>query len=153
MICGEIAMRPARSPRIDGHRREQHRRALDRQTRIGQAEAVDPVDLREEPDHLAERQDDADQEHADDEGVEPGIGAEGFPDLAIEDDDHEPAEHEEDQHPKEVDAGRGELERIDVARHEACLSNRIRSQYGIEAAGKHEVRRLRVESTRVVRVR
>ena len=59
------------------HRRQQRRAPLDREAGIGNAEIVDPGDLRIEPDHLAERQDDADQQHRADQRVEAGIGEEG----------------------------------------------------------------------------
>ena len=59
------------------HRRQQHRRALDREAGVGEAEAVDPVDLGEQPDDLPERQQDADQQHAEDQRIEAGIGQEG----------------------------------------------------------------------------
>ncbi len=55
------------------HRGQQRRAALDREAGIGDAEIVDPGHFRIEPDHLAERQDDADQEHRADQGVEPGL--------------------------------------------------------------------------------
>ena len=59
------------------HRRQQHRRPVDREAGIGEPEAVDPGDFGEQPDHLPERQQDADQQHADDQAVEAGIGHEG----------------------------------------------------------------------------
>ena len=58
------------------HRRQQRRVPLDREAGIGDAEIVDPGDLRIEPDHLAERQDGADQQHQPDQRVEAGIGEE-----------------------------------------------------------------------------
>ena len=74
--CAEIAMRPTRRAEDRRHRREQHRRAIDREAGIGEAEIVDPGDFRIEPDHLPERQDDADQQHAEDQPVQAGIGHE-----------------------------------------------------------------------------
>ena len=100
-----------------GHRREQHRRALDREAGIGQPEAVDPVDLRKQPDHLPERQQDADEQHADDQRVEPGIGEEGDPDLPVQHDDDQRAQDQEHQHPDQKDPGRRKLEWVDVLRH------------------------------------
>ena len=55
------------------HRREQHRRALDLDAGLGDAEGVDPADLREEAEDLPEGEDDADQQHGDDDRVEPGL--------------------------------------------------------------------------------
>ena len=81
------------------HRRQQHRRPLDREAGIGEPEAVDPGDLRKQPNHLAEGEQDADQEHADDQCIEPGIGEEGDPDLAVEDYHQERADDQEHQHP------------------------------------------------------
>ena len=106
MICDEIAMRPMRSPRMRRHRREQHRRALDREPRIGEPEAVDPVHLREQPDHLPERQRDADEEHADDQRIEARIGEERGPDLPVEHDHDERAQDQEHHHPDQKDPGR-----------------------------------------------
>ena len=117
MVCDEIAMRPMRSPQDRRHRRQQHRRPLDREAGIGEAEAVDPGDLGEQPDHLPERQHDADQQHADDQRVEAGIGEEGGPDLPVEDDDDQRAQDQEHQHPDQKDPGRGKLERVEVLRH------------------------------------
>ena len=85
------------------HWREQHRRALDRKAGIGEPEAVDPGDLGKQPQHLAEGEQDADQQHADDQGVEPGIGEECIFDLAIEDHHHQHADGEEDHHPHQED--------------------------------------------------
>ena len=100
-----------------GHRRQQHRRPLDRDARIGEPEAVDPGHLGKQPDHLPERQDDADQQHADDQRVERRVGLERDQDLRVDDDDDQAAQDQKDQHPHQKDAGRGNLERIDVSRH------------------------------------
>ena len=53
-----------------GHRGEQDRRPIDGEARIGEPEAVDPFDLRKQPDDLPEGQQDADQQHEDDHRVE-----------------------------------------------------------------------------------
>ena len=45
------------------HRGEEHRRALDLDAGLGDAEGVDPANLREEPQHLAEGEADADEQH------------------------------------------------------------------------------------------
>jgi hypothetical protein len=60
------------------HRREQHRRPLDLDAWLRHAEGVDPPNLGEQAQHLADGEHDADQEHRDDDAVEPGIG-EGRP--------------------------------------------------------------------------
>ena len=99
------------------HGREQHRRALDRDPRVREPEAVDPRDLGKEPDDLAERQQNADHQDADDERVERRIGAEGDPDLLVENDDDQAAKDQEHQHPEQKDPGRCELEGIEVFRH------------------------------------
>ena len=111
------------------HRRQQHRRALDREAGIGEPEAVDPVDLGEQPDHLPEREQDADQQHADDQRVEAGIGEEGRPDLLVEHDHDERAQDQEHQHPDQKNPGRGQLERIEVLRH--GLGQRVLSRLTI----------------------
>ena len=84
------------------HRREQHRRAFFRGAgRIGDAEIVDPGNFGIEPEHLAERIDNADQEHADDQRVKAGIGHEAVPDLLrlpIEDDGEQHGKDEKERH-------------------------------------------------------
>ena len=107
-------MRPTRSPRIAAigasstGGRSTARPGSARRKPLTQATSG------KQPQHLAERQHDADQQHADDQRVEAGIGEERGPDLAIEDDDEQGAEHEEDQHPDQKDPGRGNLERVDI---------------------------------------
>ena len=63
------------------HRRKQHR--------LGDfgagAEGIDPADLAEQPDDLQEGQQDADDQNAEDQPVEAGIGGEGRRDLAGQD--------------------------------------------------------------------
>src|SRR5205807_9539203 len=54
-----------------------------------------PIYLRIEPDHLAKRQDGADQQHRDDQGVEAGIGEKGRDDLLVEHHRYEAAQHQE----------------------------------------------------------
>ena len=66
-------MRPMRSPENRRHRGEQHRRALDREPRVGEPEAVHPVDLREQPDHLPEGERDADQSTPMMRALRPGL--------------------------------------------------------------------------------
>ena len=103
------------------HRRQQHRRPLDREAGIGEAEIVDPGDFRIQPDHLAERQHDADEQHADDQRVEARIGHERHLDLLVQHEGDQPAEHDEHQHPQQEDAGRGQFERIEFFCHELAM--------------------------------
>ena len=101
----------------DRHGRKQHRRALDGKSWIGKAEAVYPIDFREEPNDLPERERNPDAEHADDERIEAGIGEECRPDLPVQHDHHESAQDEEYQHPDEKNPGRGKLKWINFVRH------------------------------------
>ncbi len=102
-----------------GHRRQQHRRALDREARVGEAETVHPVDFRKQPDDLPEGQQDADEQNAEDQGIKAGIGEERRPDLLVEHDDDERAQDQEHHHPDEKNPGRRKLERVEFLRHRA----------------------------------
>ena len=93
-----------------GDRREQRRLARYRKARIGAAETVDPGDFRKQPDDAMERQDDADDENADDQAIEPGIGHEGVEDLMLQHEGDQRAQDQEHQHPHQKDAGRAELD-------------------------------------------
>jgi hypothetical protein len=73
------------------HRGQQDRWPLDRQPRVGEPEAVHPIDLRKQPNRLPEGERNADQHHADDEGVQGGIGHERDHDLLVEHDQDERA--------------------------------------------------------------
>ena len=88
---------------------------------IGDAEIVDPADLRIEPQHLAERVDDADHEHADDQRVQAGIGHEAVPELlrlAVEDDGEQDGEDEEEAHAPQENLRAGELHLVSDRRHQ-----------------------------------
>ena len=85
-----------------------------RQPRIGNAEIIDPGDFRIEPDHLAERQDDADQQHHADQRVQPGIGKEGNDDLLVKHDRDQRAQHQENQHPHQENPGRRQFGQFDL---------------------------------------
>ncbi len=87
------------------HRRQQHRRAFDREAGIGEAEPIDPVDLGEQADDLPERQHDADQQHAEDQRVEARIREESGPDLAVKHDGDQRHQDHEHQHPDQKDPG------------------------------------------------
>ena len=52
------------------HWRKQHWRPVDGEAGVGEAEIVDPGDLRIKPQHLPERQNDADRLDADDQRVQ-----------------------------------------------------------------------------------
>ena len=60
---------------------------------------VDPVYFAEQPDNLAEGKQRADRQHAKNEAVQPGIGAEGDRDLLIEDENEESDQGQERRHP------------------------------------------------------
>ena len=90
MVCGEIAVRLPRSPRIAAIGASSTGARSARDAGIGQAESVDPGDFRKQPQHLPERQHDADQQHADDQRIEAGIGEERLPDLAVQDETSSP---------------------------------------------------------------
>ena len=80
------------------HRREQCRCRVDSDAGIGDAERVDPANFRVEAQDLAEGVDDADEQHAEDEPVQPGIGHEARTELlrlAVEDDGEQNGEDEE----------------------------------------------------------
>ena len=99
------------------HRRQQHRRAIDREAGIGEAEIIDPGDFRIEPHHLAHRQDDAETQHADDQRVEARIGHERDFDLLVQQKGDAAAEHDEHHHPEQEDAGRRQFEWIEFFCH------------------------------------
>ena len=63
MVWVEIAMRPMRSPSSVAIGASSTGAPLDLDAGLGDAERVDPADLRKQPDHLAEGQHDADQQH------------------------------------------------------------------------------------------
>ena len=99
------------------HRRQQDRRPLDRDAGIGQPEAVDPGDFGEQPQHLPERQQDADHQHAEDQAVQARIGHEGAENLPVQHHADQAAEHQKYQHPHKKNARRGELVGIEFASH------------------------------------
>ena len=99
------------------HRRQQHRGAVDREAGIGEAEIIDPGDFRIKPQHLAQRENDADDQHADDQRVQAGIGHERRFDLLVQHEGDQSAQHDEHQHPQQEDAGRRQFERIEFFCH------------------------------------
>ena len=62
---------------------------------------------RKQPEHLAEGEHDADEQHADDQGVEARIGQEGGPDLAIEDEGQKARRTRKTHHPHEDKSAAG----------------------------------------------
>ena len=66
---------------------------------------VDVGGLAEQPHDLPERDHDRDQQHAEDETVEPGIGQERRRDLLEQDEGQEADQDQEDQHAPEIDPG------------------------------------------------
>src|SRR5690606_25264082 len=60
-----------------GHRREKARRWWHDKARISAAEIIDPAHFRPEPDDLPQRIENAENEHAQNEAVQPRIGEEG----------------------------------------------------------------------------
>ena len=99
------------------HRRQEFRLPRGDEGGIGAAKAVDPGDFRKQPDHARERKDDADQEDADDQPVEPRVGHERVEDLMLQDKGDQPAQNQKHQHPEQKDAGRRQLGWVDVIRH------------------------------------
>ena len=73
---------------------------------ISQAKPIDPRDLGKQPQHLAEREDDTDQQHDDDQRVEAGISQESLPDRAVEDERQQSQQDQKNQHPDQENPGR-----------------------------------------------
>ena len=109
---------PDAAPQDPRHRRQQYRRPLDRKTGIGAAEMVHPADFRIKPQHLPDRQHDADDEHQDDQGVERRIGHERDLDLLVQQKDDHREQRDEHQHPEQEDARRRQLKRVDFYCHQ-----------------------------------
>ncbi len=105
IVVGEIAVRPARSPRIVAIGASSTGGRADREARVGEAEAVDPADLGKQPDHLTEREQDADHQHGDDQRVQARIGHEGDHDLLVQHDHDQAAQDQEHHHPDQEDPG------------------------------------------------
>ena len=91
------------------HRRQKDGGARDFEAGIGDTEAVHPRHLGQQAHHLPEGEDDADEQHAEDDAVQPGIVEEGPPDRLVEDGGQRHAEQHEDEHPHQEDAGRRKL--------------------------------------------
>ncbi len=71
----------------------------------------------EQPDNLPEGEQRADRQHAEDEAVQAGIGAEGDRDLLIEDENDEADQGQERRHPHEENTWRGKQADIRILRH------------------------------------
>ena len=98
------------------HRREQYggRRGA---VGHGAGQRVDPVYFAEQPDNLPEGEQRADRQHAEDEAVQAGIGAEGERDLLIEDENDESDQGQERRHPHQENTRGGEQADIRILRH------------------------------------
>ena len=86
MVCAEIAMRPMRSPRIAAIGASSTGGRSTARPGSASRKPLTQVTSRKQPDHLVERQHDADQQHADDQRVEPRIGEEAVQDLRVQHD-------------------------------------------------------------------
>ena len=83
------------------HRRQKHRRAFSRRARLGETEIVHPGDLGVEPHDLAQRQEDAEDKHRDNQAIESRIGHERNFDLLAQQKHDHPAEQDEHHHPQQ----------------------------------------------------
>ncbi len=92
------------------HRRQQHRRLAHFEAGIGDAEAVHPLHFRHQARDLAEGEDDADEQHAEDDAVQARIIEEGRPDLPVEHRGECAAQQHEDEHADQEDPWRGQLD-------------------------------------------
>ena len=105
------------------HRREQCRCRVDGNAWIGDAERVDPANFRVEAQDLAEGIDDADEQNAEDESVQTGIGQEACTELlrlAVEDNGEQDGEDDEQPHPPEKDLRVGKLSLVSRRRCHGC---------------------------------
>ena len=71
----------------------------------------------EQPDNLPEGEQRADRQHAQNEAVQTGIGAEGERDLLIEDENDESDQGQERRHPHQENARGGQQADIRILRH------------------------------------
>ena len=78
---------------------------------------IDPVDFAEQPEHLAEGEQRADRQHAENQAVEAGIGGEGEEDLLVENEDGEADQNQKRRHADEKDARRSEEANGPIGRH------------------------------------
>ena len=83
----------------------------------GAGQRIDPADFAEQPDDLPESEQRADRQHAEDQAVQAGIGAEGERDLLIEDENDEPDQRQERRHADQENARGGEQADIRILRH------------------------------------
>src|SRR5690606_25531883 len=77
---------------------------------IRAAELIDPAHFRSEPDDLPQRIESAENEHAQNEAVQPRIGEEGRFDLGKENGCDEARKKNEEHHPCQIDAGLGKTD-------------------------------------------
>ena len=78
---------------------------------------VDPVDFAKEPDDLAEGEQRADRQHAEDEPVETRVGAESERDLLIENENDKSDQREERRHAHQKNTRGCEQADIRICRH------------------------------------
>ena len=117
------------------HRREQCRCRVDSDAWIGDAERVDPANLRVETQDLAEGIDGADEQYAKDETVQPGIGQEARAELlrlAVEDDGEQDGEDDEQAHPPEKDLRVGKLSLVSRRRCHGCRQGELGGRFRAE---------------------
>ena len=116
-----------------GHGGEQRWRRIDGDAGVGDAERVYPANFRVEAQHLAEGVDDADEQHAEDEAVQPGISHEADAELlrlAVEDDGEQNGEDEEQTHPPEEDLRECKLSLVRRRRCHGCRQGESWAAFG-----------------------
>ena len=110
-----------------GHRRQQARRRRNGEAGIGAAKFVHPAHFGVDAQHLAERIEDTDDEHADDQPVQSRIGHEGGFDLREKDCRDEADQHDEEQHSRDIGVRARQREAVLVfLRHASSLPLHIR---------------------------
>ena len=92
-----------------GHRAEQLRRGLRRRAEPRAAEPLQPGDLRAQQQHLAQVPPDPEQQHAEDQPVQDGIGREGLDQHLLEQHGDAADHHQEGQHAPEEAGGWGHV--------------------------------------------
>ena len=98
MVMVERPRAPAPAFEHRRHRREQIGAWATLSPGLRAGQRIDPVDFAKEPDYLAEGEQRADRQHAEDEPVEPRIGAESERDLLIENQNDKSDQREERRH-------------------------------------------------------
>ena len=96
---------------------------------LAAAEGIDPAHFRHQADDVAHRHGDADDEHADDQPVQAGIGHEGVRHLAVEDERHKRRDDQEDDHPDQEDPRTRKHIGVEVAGHRSSSTKRAMSRF------------------------